>query len=46
MTAAPRFRTLVDLFSRRFFENDLLAPDIDLRPAAIWILGEIGRAHV
>ena len=41
MTAAPRFRTLVDLFSRRFFENDLLAPDIDLRPAAIWILGAL-----
>lgn len=41
MTSAPRFRTLVDLFSRRFFENDLLAPDIDLRPAAIWILGAL-----
>jgi hypothetical protein len=27
----------VRLFSRRFFENDLLAPDIDLRPAAIWL---------
>lgn len=34
-----RFRTLVDLFSRRFFENDLLAPDIDLRPAAVWLVG-------
>ncbi|MBK5299410.1 MAG: hypothetical protein JJE40_19870, partial [Vicinamibacteria bacterium] len=32
-----RFRLLVRLFSRRFFENDLLAPDIDLRPAAIWL---------
>jgi hypothetical protein len=36
-----RFRTLVDLFSRRFFENDLLAPDIDLRPTAIWIVGAL-----
>ncbi len=32
-----RFRLLVRLFSRRFFENDLLAPDLDLRPAAIWL---------
>ena len=32
-----RFPLLVRLFSRRFFENDLLAPDIDLRPAAIWL---------
>jgi hypothetical protein len=32
-----RFRLLVQLFSRRFFENDLLAPDIDLRPTAIWL---------
>ena len=32
-----RFHLLVRLFSRRFFENDLLAPDIDLRPAAIWL---------
>jgi len=32
-----RFQLLVRLFSRRFFENDLLAPDIDLRPAAIWL---------
>jgi hypothetical protein len=36
-----RFRTLVDLFSRRFFENDLLAPDIDLRPVGIWIVGAL-----
>lgn len=35
------FRTLVDLFSRRFFENDLLAPDIDLRPSAIWLMGAL-----
>ena len=41
MTPSRRFRTLVELFSRRFFENDLLAPDIDLRPAAIWILGAL-----
>ena len=33
-----KFRLLVQLFSRRFFENDLLAPDIDLRPSAIWLL--------
>ena len=33
-----RFHLLVHLFSRRFFENDLLAPDIDLRPSAIWLL--------
>ncbi len=33
-----RFRLLVQLFTRRFFENDLLAPDIDLRPSAIWLL--------
>jgi hypothetical protein len=36
-----RLRTLVDLFSRRFFENDLLAPDIDLRPAAVWIVAAL-----
>ena len=41
MRAPGRFRTLVDLFSRRFFENDLLAPDIDLRPAAVWITGAL-----
>jgi hypothetical protein len=39
-TGSP-FRTLVTLFSRRFFENDLLAPDIDLRPAALWIVGAL-----
>jgi hypothetical protein len=39
--AASRFRVLVQLFSRRFFENDLLAPDIDLRPSAIWLLGAL-----
>ena len=37
----PRFRLLVRLFSRRFFENDLLAPDIDLRPSAIWLLAAL-----
>lgn len=37
MTSA-RFRLLLRLFTRRFFENDLLAPDIDLRPSAIWLL--------
>ncbi len=35
--ARGHFPSLVQLFSRRFFENDLLAPDIDLRPAAIWL---------
>jgi hypothetical protein len=39
--APSRFRILVQLFSRRFFENDLLAPDIDLRPSAIWLLGAL-----
>ena len=33
-----RLHLLVSLFTRRFFENDLLAPDIDLRPTAIWLL--------
>ncbi|HEX6213070.1 MAG TPA: hypothetical protein VF136_19980 [Methylomirabilota bacterium] len=37
----PRFRLLVRLFTRRFFENDLLAPDIDLRPSAIWLLAAL-----
>jgi hypothetical protein len=41
VTPPGRFRTLVDLFSRRFFENDLLAPDIDLRPSAVWIIGAL-----
>jgi hypothetical protein len=41
VTSPGRFRTLVDLFSRRFFENDLLAPDIDLRPAAVWVVGAL-----
>jgi hypothetical protein len=36
-----RFRLLVRLFSRRFFENDLLAPDIDLRPSAIFLLAAL-----
>lgn len=40
------FRTLVDLFSRRFFENDLLAPDIDLRPSAIWLMVRSVLAHL
>lgn len=31
-------RLLVRTFVRRFFENDLLAPDLDLRPLAIWIV--------
>jgi hypothetical protein len=39
VSTTGRFRTLVALFSRRFFENDLLAPDIDLRPAAMWMVG-------
>lgn len=34
---ADRFKLLLHLFTRRFFENDLLAPDIDLRPSAIWV---------
>lgn len=34
----PSFRSLVDLFSRRFYENDVLAPDIDLRPSGIWLI--------
>ena len=41
MSTGSRLRTLVTLFSRRFFENDLLAPDIDLRPAALWIVGAL-----
>lgn len=41
MSTGSRFRTLITLFSRRFFENDLLAPDIDLRPAALWIVGAL-----
>lgn len=41
MKSPGRFRTLVDLFSRRFFENDLLAPDIDLRPTAVWIVAAL-----
>ena len=36
-----RFRLLERLFSRRFFENDLLAPDIDLRPSAIFLLAAL-----
>ena len=36
-----RFSLLVTLFSRRFFENDLLAPDIDLRPTAIFLLAAL-----
>jgi len=36
-----RFRLLMRLFSRRFFENDLLAPDIDLRPSAIFLLAAL-----
>lgn len=39
--STPRFRLLVGLFTRRFFENDLLAPDIDLRPSAIWLMGAL-----
>lgn len=38
---SPVFPLLVRLFSRRFFENDLLAPDIDLRPSAIWLLAAL-----
>ena len=37
----PKFSLLLGLFSRRFFENDLLAPDIDLRPTAIWLLAAL-----
>lgn len=39
--ATTPFRLLVRLFTRRFFENDLLAPDIDLRPSAIWLLAAL-----
>jgi hypothetical protein len=44
--AASRFRLLVGLFTRRFFENDLLAPDIDLRPAAIWLCGALATPSI
>ena len=42
----PRFPLLVTLFSRRFFENDLLAPDIDLRPSAIWLLSALATPSI
>jgi len=46
MMKAPVFPLLVRLFSRRFFENDLLAPDIDLRPTAIWLLAALAMPPI
>lgn len=44
--AHTRFRLLLRLFTRRFFENDLLAPDIDLRPVAIWLCAALATPSV